>query len=132
MKVVINGDYGGFGLSEEAIERYIELSDLTLYRHFDTEWKTISYYTVPYDEYERVHNQDKKTGNYAASNALSWSERDIPRNDPILVQVVKELGERVNSLYSSLKMVDIPLDVQWFIEDYDGWEHVSEKHRTWR
>ena len=132
MKVVINGDYGGFGLSEEAILRYIELSDLTLYRHFDTEWKTISFYTVPYDEFEKVNAADREKGNYKDSNALCWSYHDIARNDPILVQVVQEMGEKVNSTYSSLKMVDIPLDVQWFIEDYDGLEHVSEKHRTWR
>ena len=132
MKVVINGDYGGFGLSEEAVDRYIELAGFKLYKHNDPEWKSTSYYTVPYEEFLKVNAADREKGNYKDSNALCWSYHEIPRNDPILVQVVKELGERVNSLYSSLKMVDIPLDVQWFIEDYDGLEHVSEKHRTWR
>jgi hypothetical protein len=131
MKIVINSDYGGFGLSEEAIERYIELSDLTLYRHFDTEWKTISYYTVPYDEYEKVHKKDLKEGNYKDSNALCWSEREIPRNDSILVQVVEELGEEVNTQYSRLKVVEIPDDVKWQIDEYDGSEWVAEVHRTW-
>jgi hypothetical protein len=45
--------------------------------------------------------------------------------------VVKELGEKANGFCSSLKIVDIPIDVQWFIEEYDGNEWVSEKHRTW-
>ena len=132
MKVVINAEHGGFGLSDEAIERYVELSNFNLYRHFDTEWKTISYYTVPYDEYEKVHKQDKRTGNYYASNALCWSYRDIERNDPLLVQVVEELGEKVNSRYSLLSIVDIPDDIEWTIDEYDGSEWVAEKHRTWR
>jgi hypothetical protein len=132
MKVVINGDYGGFGLSEETIDRYIELAGLKLYKHKDAEWNSTSYYTVPYDEYEKVHREDKKTGNYRDSNALCWTHYDIARNDPILVQVVEEMGEKVNSVYSSLKVVDIPDDIEWQIEEYDGWEHVAEKHRTWR
>jgi hypothetical protein len=28
--------------------------------------------------------------------------------------------------------VDIPLDIQWTIEEYDGDEWVAEVHRTWR
>ena len=27
--------------------------------------------------------------------------------------------------------VEIPDDVEWQIEEYDGTEHISEKHRTW-
>jgi hypothetical protein len=27
--------------------------------------------------------------------------------------------------------VDIPDDVNWYIEEYDGNEHVAERHRTW-
>ncbi len=34
--------------------------------------------------------------------------------------------------HSELKVVEIPDDVEFFIKDYDGMEHVAEKHRTWR
>lgn len=30
-----------------------------------------------------------------------------------------------------LILEDIPDDVEWEIEEYDGLEWVSEKHRTW-
>jgi hypothetical protein len=132
MKVVINRCHGGFGLSEEAIDRYIELAGLKLYNHRDDHWSTSNYYTVPYDEFQKVLQKDEKTGNYKSSNALCWSHRDIPRNDSILVQVVKELGEKANGRFAELKIVDIPLDIQWTIEDYDGDEWVTEKCRTWR
>jgi hypothetical protein len=131
MKVVINVCHGGFGLSEEAIERYIDLKGLCLYKDFDSTWKTNSYYTVPVEEYKRIANNDKKIGNYSKSNALTWSHYSIQRTDPLLVQVVEEMGENADSRYSSLKVVEIPDDVEWQIEEYDGSEWVAEKHRTW-
>jgi len=33
--------------------------------------------------------------------------------------------------YSELKVVEIPDDVKWQLEEYDGLEWVAEKHRTW-
>jgi hypothetical protein len=131
MKIVINNCHGGFGLSEEAIERYIDLRGLALFKDFNSTWKTNSYYTVPVAEFEEVHQQDKKIGNYARSNALTWSHYDIERNDPLLIQVVEEMGENVNTRFSELKVVEIPNDVEWQIEEYDGAEWVAEKHRTW-
>jgi hypothetical protein len=55
---------------------------------------------------------------------------DIPRDCPVLVEMV-ERGN-VDSRYSDLKVVEIPDDVNWYIEEYDGAEHIAEKHRTWR
>jgi hypothetical protein len=53
------------------------------------------------------------------------------RNDPVLVQVVETLGKRANGAYSDLKIVDVPDDVEWEIQEYDGKEWIAEKHRTW-
>jgi hypothetical protein len=60
-----------------------------------------------------------------------WSYYDIARNDQYLVRVVEELGDEVNNRFSELKVVDIPDDVEWQIDEYDGKEWVAEKHRTW-
>lgn len=57
--------------------------------------------------------------------------RDIERDDPLLIQVVEELGEAANGRCAALKIVEIPSDVEWQIEEYDGLEHVAEKHRIW-
>ena len=58
--------------------------------------------------------------------------RDIPRDDSLLIQVVEELGALANGDFARLKIVEIPDDVEWYVEEYDGLEWVAEKHRTWR
>lgn len=57
---------------------------------------------------------------------------EIQRNDPHLVQVVLQLGSAANDKYASLKVVTIPGDVEWHIEEYDGQEWIAENHRTWK
>lgn len=57
---------------------------------------------------------------------------DYTRDDEDLVAVVRELGVEVSSgSHSSLKIVEIPEDVRWYINDYDGMETIHEVHRTW-
>ena len=56
---------------------------------------------------------------------------DIPRNDPVLVEIVEDLGQQANASYAELKVVEIPDDVDWYIKEYDGIEHIAERHRTW-
>lgn len=90
-KVVINGKFGGFGLSTSAEMKYKERAGIT--------------------------------------DPNFWYN-EIPRDCPILVAMVEE-GGNINSGYSNLKIVEIPDDVDWYIEEYDGMEHVAERHRTW-
>lgn len=58
-------------------------------------------------------------------------DRDIPRDDPYLVDVVRRLGMAANGTHANLKIVEIPGDIEWLIQEYDGAEWVAEKHRTW-
>ena len=60
-----------------------------------------------------------------------WSYYDIARNDQYLVRVVEEMGDEANGRFSELKVVDIPDDVEWQIDEYDGLESVHEVHRVW-
>jgi len=60
-----------------------------------------------------------------------WYYNEIARDDPILVHLVEELMDDVNGSFSDLKVVEIPDDVDWQIDEYDGKEWVSEVHRTW-
>lgn len=57
---------------------------------------------------------------------------DIDRDDVYLVQVIKDLGTDANGAYAELKIIEVPVDVKWQIEEYDGIEWVAEQHRTWR
>ena len=114
-KVVYNSCYGGFGLSKAAVLRYAELSGFTLER-------APSSFSADSDP--DMFGTWQRDGQH-------WSENDISRTDPILVQVVEELGEEADGTYASLKVVEIPDDVEWQIDEYDGSEWVAEKHRTW-
>ena len=60
-----------------------------------------------------------------------YSDWDIPRHDPVLVQLIEEDAELYGGRSSRLRVVEIPDDVDWEISDYDGQEHIAEKHRTW-
>lgn len=55
---------------------------------------------------------------------------EIPRDDYDLIAVVEMLGGDMGH-GTKLKVVEIPADVRWIVEEYDGWEHVAEAHRTW-
>ena len=150
MKVVINDKYGGFGLSHEGVMKYAELKGMKLYPFIDEITKKVygnkatldnpsvcvHYTTVPEDEYSKILEEEKKkpigVGRFAKSNSLYFTDRDIPRTDPTLIEVIKEMGEKANGHGAKLKIVEIPDGVEWEIEEYDGVECIAEKHRTWR
>lgn len=56
---------------------------------------------------------------------------DVPRDNPVLVAIVEEMGRRAAGGYAQLKVVEIPVDVEWTVEQHDGREWIAEKHRTW-
>lgn len=141
MRVVINSCYGGFGLSKEAYIRYGELKGTPVWIEEDVKFKSLGIFTVwtcppeerpanREDDFYTMSMEERKEYNESYRNN-SISAYDIKRNDPVLVQVVKELGEKANGRHAQLTIVDIPDDVQFEIEEYDGKEWVAEVHRTW-
>lgn len=58
-------------------------------------------------------------------------DRNIPRDDPFLIQIIEQLDHDADGSCAALKIVEIPDGVAWEIEEYDGKEHVAEQHRTW-
>jgi len=102
MKVVINREYGGFGLSRKALDMYAAEKGI-----------------------------DPGKWNDGFNFYANINESEIERNDPVLVRIVEELGNEANGTYAHLKVVDIPDGVSYTIEEYDGIEWVAEVHRTW-
>lgn len=70
--------------------------------------------------------------NKRAGTDHEW-DRDIARDDKHLVAIVEELGDEANGFLAKLGIVELPDDVagKWHVDEYDGWEHVAEDHRTW-
>lgn len=56
---------------------------------------------------------------------------EITRDDPNFIQVIEELGDDASGCGSNLKVVEIPDDVDWIIDGYDGKEWITEPHRVW-
>jgi hypothetical protein len=102
-KIVVNRCYGGFGISIKAVERLLELG-------------------VPMPEF---------VGKGEPEDLQYWVGDSVARDDPRLVQVVEELGEEASGVLAKLRIVTIPDDVKWVIDDYDGMEKVDERHRSW-
>jgi hypothetical protein len=48
-----------------------------------------------------------------------------------LIKCIEMLGGEANGPHAELAIVEIPDDVNWGIEEYDGMEHIAEVHRTW-
>lgn len=65
-----------------------------------------------------------------AQTDISYAN-DIKRDDPILIEVIEELDHEADTCFSNLKIVEIPDGVEWEVQEYDGYEHIAEKHRTW-
>ena len=66
---------------------------------------------------------------------LDWDgfgyKYDDNRTDPKLVECVETLGDIASGQLAELKVVEIPDDVEWEINKYDGLEWIAEVHRTW-
>jgi hypothetical protein len=114
-KIVINICWGGFSLSDISIRRYAEIKGIKLVEVL-SEYRDIHFY---------INEVDDQEENY-------FSHYDLERDDPVLVQVVEEMGVDANGSYASLKIVEIPDDVKWYISNYDGYEAVHEIHRIWQ
>lgn len=137
MKLAINKCYGGFGISAIAIKEYLKLKG-----------KECFFYKKDYDTkmYNRVSVEDADnydlslTKDYGEQIADDWKlfgehyfyYNDIERNDPDLISVIETLGEDKSSdRLSRIRVVEIPDDVKFEIDDYDGIESVHEVHRSW-
>lgn len=67
-----------------------------------------------------------------SSNYIHPSVYDLSRNDKDLIAAIEGVGlERSAGPHASLKIVEIPDDIEWDIEEHDGIEWVAEERRTW-
>ena len=143
MKVVINECYGGFGLSKEACQRYFDLKGQQVWIEEDKRFSALDMFTVwlvspeerleikEGEAYHKMSRDERIDYNWKYSQQTWYRDNNLTRNDPILVQVVEEMGDKAWGRYAKLAIVEIPDDVQWIIEENDGKEWVAEKHRTW-
>lgn len=148
-KVAINLCYGGFNISAKAVARLADLQGRPcfFYKNESVFGKTPkeSYTPVPCDEvkglfwsaFDRDDVQEAMPYGVDIPTVNAWwhkhqlDSRPENREDPLLIQVIEELGEEASGSCAKVSIVEIPSDVEYTIEEYDGYEHVAEKHRKW-
>lgn len=134
-KIAINKCYGGFSISPEAalwlFEKGMEnitykvseyFSDSTSLKESLDKWKAFLSGANKDYLFLTVFSPDEQ---------FVLNTRPEKRDDPLLIECIETLGEKAFGSLSKLKIVSIPADVEWEIEEYDGREWVSEKRRTW-
>ncbi len=143
-KIVVNRRHGGFSLSPEATRHFAHLSGTPVVEevpHFGG--FTTTYWTALRDdprraEYEVLSShewwsltEEERERQNALYRELTVDIRTKDRTDPHLVETVETLGEQANGKFAKLEVVEIPDDVDWEIDNYDGLERIHEKHRVW-
>lgn len=132
MKVILNKCFGGFDVSDEAYHLYAKKKGVKLYR-----------YQVETDGYHKTDKVDgygsyftKDFGDKVADGKdFDWDYclylDEGHREDPVLVEVVEELGDKASGFYGKLKVVEIPDGLNYVIDDYDGIETLHEDVPIW-
>lgn len=117
-KILINSKAGGFDLSDDAIKAYLDAKGIKYTIQKDLTFsEPVSIYC---DE-----NGDCITFNDFYDGLI--------RDDETLILIVEQLGlEKASGSYATLKIVEIPDDIEWGVGVSDsGAEWVYEQHRIW-
>lgn len=133
MKIVINSIYGGFGLSPKGEQRYLELKGHKAYFYKQSKYNyadnTLEFTRVDNIEdvpdlffYCTTYDQGKTISDYPKD---VFHCRNLERSDPLLVQVVEELGVESFGRCAHLEIVDIEKGSWFKIDEYDGLEFIQ-------
>lgn len=135
MKIVKNSKYGGFSLSPLATKKYMERKGKECY-FFSIDIKVGGgerFTPLTLAEAEKrgffVSYTVPNPADYRLAELISTDIES--RTDPDLIAVVEELGEKANGRCAQLEIVEIPDDLDWEIDEYDGIETIREKGRSW-
>lgn len=149
MKVAVNKCFGGFGISS------IALKELAMRNAKCIETYTPKHYyggdNVKYkgkNDWEKKWNEEfakyEDIGDGFMAHKYSYnlykdgllyslmdrSECEV-RTDKDLIEVIETLGDKADGFCAKLSITEIPDNIQWEINEYDGMEHIAEVHRIW-
>lgn len=135
-KVILNKCFGGFGVSKEAYELYAKKKGIDVFHYTQKNLKN-EIYTYATDDnrsFDFYFTKDFGDNVYISDEDFKKYFLNLDekfREDKILIEVVEELGEKANSMYSNLKIVEIPDNLDYVIDDYDGIETLHQKVKKW-
>jgi len=136
-EIVINADWGWFNLSEKCILKYAELKGIKIYKgksFFAEYWKVPPSKRVKYvnDKWWFGLSEKRRASLEKQYEAQTVNSHNIPRDDPALIQAIKQIGLKESAdRCCKLKIIKIPQNIKWKIENDSGREWIAEQHRTW-
>ena len=134
-KVILNKSYGGFEVSKEAYELYAKKKGLKLF-YYDRDGKTDKYRYAVDKGNLFVDIFTKDFGNNVIISDENFEKYGLYlnsdyREDSILIEVVEELEEKASGCCGRLVVVEIPDDLDYVIDKYDGIEILHQKVKEW-
>ena len=141
-KVILNKGFGGFTVSAKAHKLYAERLGKELFYYIGHYEKPhVVYNKVSYEEFIKKNSlfyfySFKDLGDETLKNLDEQDDDSIldldehHREDPLLIQIVEELGEEASGFAGTLKVVEIPDELangNYMIDDYDGIETLHAK-----
>ena len=137
MKVILNKCYGGFGISKAGYELYAKKKGIDIFA-YETDFvngKSVYKKTCKGDMLFITY-LTKDYGDCIEESSVDFAKFDLyldsgHREDPILIEVVEELGDSANGSFAKLVIVDIPDGMKYEIDDYDGVETLHQKVKKW-
>jgi len=125
MEIVINSCYGGFGVSINVLKELYKM-------------KSSCIKIVPIKEYFKDYPDKNSIIKFhehlkIKNNIIMLDDKDdnTIRVNKDLIKIIKKLRKKADGEYAELKIIKIPNNIEWAIEEYDGFEYITEKHRTW-
>lgn len=145
MKIVINKSNSEFQLSLAAQKRIIELK-------LESDFKDTNVYLYQQTQYKMINGTDlfvKRTDINSCEDNLSiyvyyidygdtlnvlpqegyFNISDLGRTDNDMACAVEELGEIANGGNAKLKVEDVPVDVDWIIENTSNGEKLYVEYK---
>ena len=141
-KVILNKNYGGFQVSAKAHKLYAERLGKELFYYVGEYIRpNVVYKKVSYEDFVKKNTlfyfySFKDLGDETLKDVVredNDSTLDLDehhREDPLLIQIVEELGEEASGYAGTLKVVEIPDELangNYMIDDYDGIETLHAK-----
>ena len=111
-KIAYNGKHGGFSISNAALIRAREISGNPRWAGCCLKGETYS-------------DGSKCDFDFDGHHISDYGDDKIERTDPVLIQVIEELGKEANGSCADIRIEDLPAGTFYRIQEYDGLEWIE-------